>query len=261
MWRLFTRQISVRIYDATTGKHIQNMEMPKNQLPDTFELETTFHHPKGDWIVKRASPMTKVEYESTRRLDLWVTKVSTIDTVDLSKMLFSLPTISTELPDCNGAKADGTEYVLHEDDWRQIEWLHDSPAVGRELSMIVEIYKNHREQYGFRKVHDRTLVPHPLDRARLDIDQVLAWTHQSKSAVRSLRIEMWSGRVRGGFAVPIDGGCVYGITSVDKTNRVEVIGMHGDLEWRDIISRYGKPDPDVILVDWCRAMKYGANNT
>jgi hypothetical protein len=52
----------------------------------------------GDWEVVEARPMTAAEFRKTGKLVLIVRKVKATQFVDPAKILFSLPTISNELP-------------------------------------------------------------------------------------------------------------------------------------------------------------------
>lgn len=89
--------------------------------------------------------------------------------VNPQDILFSLPTINDDLP---SALSEGhfltDALALHEDDWRQFEWVSASlqPLVLKELAEIDKIWSSFSVPSGnytaFKKLHVRQLLPKPI---------------------------------------------------------------------------------------------------
>ena len=91
--------IRVEFFDESTGKCFAQSDMPLERLPQSFEAATTMHRPDQDWTVLRADPMTSAEFSRTGKLKLWVRRVEKISMIDPHDILFSLATLSDELPE------------------------------------------------------------------------------------------------------------------------------------------------------------------
>jgi hypothetical protein len=107
--------IEVTLVDAKSGQRFSTTELPVDQLPETFELSTTMHIGADDWRVERADPIDRAGYVASGRLTLVLRKT---ESVDPSKVLFSLPTLEDALPPMREPDSSSA-YEMHEDDWRQ----------------------------------------------------------------------------------------------------------------------------------------------
>src|SRR5215218_8904224 len=116
----FSRKVEVTFVDGATGQVFAQAMMPPDQLPGTFLVDTTMHLRGEPWTVLKAEPPTRAEFARTRRLVLTLAR-QRVATVDPRTILFSLPTINDRLPD-EAEPVDGSEAVLREDDWRQVEF-------------------------------------------------------------------------------------------------------------------------------------------
>lgn len=257
MWNPFSKKVEVEFIDKKTGSVFSRSSMPPDTLPDTFALDTTLHLPNGDWRVVSAVPVTKAEFSKTRRLRLWLEKVESVVMVDPRKLLFTLPTIGNELPACDGDPVDGSELTMHEDDWRQLEWVDDVPAVEAELASIRAIHADHRVDPGFSKCHVRKLVPEPLRGTHLTLTDVLDWTGRQPDAIRQILIGSEQRRVRDGFAIHLKGGWLYGLCRHDARGGaiVSVLGFHVDVVPFPSALVPKIPRGAAVFVDWCRAAK------
>jgi hypothetical protein len=97
------------------------------------------------------------------KLVLVLSKV-TVASVDLSSILYSLPTITCDglPPIASGTSKLGADVIeIHEDDWRQIEWLPASaaPVIETELVSVRRIYQEGRQGQGFAKCQVRAAIP------------------------------------------------------------------------------------------------------
>lgn len=50
----FTRNVAIEFIDATNGAVFASTKMPVDNLPDTFEVDTTLHLGDCDWSVVHA---------------------------------------------------------------------------------------------------------------------------------------------------------------------------------------------------------------
>jgi hypothetical protein len=244
-----SRKVEVTIVDARTGTILNSGAMAADQLPASFLHATTIHIGDQDWSVVKAEPPTRPEYTATGRLLLTLAR---IERIDPKTILFSLPSINDELPGLAG-EADGSETVLAEDDWRQVEFVHAEhrAAIDDELSDIRAIHEAHRQQMAFDKIHVRRRISDPLSPSHLAYREL---TRLDLAAARSLRLDGQGLRIDGGFAhVLVDGWLLYGVAKLES---VRVLALH----WRAVttpddklsaIERLAR-EHDLLLVDWCR---------
>lgn len=246
---LFSRKVKVTFIDEASGAVIGETSMDPAQLPESFLHDTTLHLGDQPWSVRKAEPPTREQYARSRRLVLTLARTATIDPREL---LFSLPTINDRLPDEEG-QADGSEVVLLEDDWRQVEWVHVSrgEVITEELQSVRRIYEEHRQGIGFDQIHVRSRLAEPLPGAPLKAEALLRLV---LGPPLPLRLDRHGVRIRGGFAYSLPAGWILYGTRTEQ--HVEVLGLH----------RSGEPLPDdtaaaledlaaehhLLLVDWCR---------
>lgn len=89
--------------------------------------------------------------------------------MDLSGALHVTPTISDALPNVATAIADPKCFQMHEDDWRQFEFVSSAFAkeLKMELSAIDRIWQEHSvpidDGHAFREVHVRKAIRQPIN--------------------------------------------------------------------------------------------------
>jgi len=245
----FSRKVEVTFVDAESGQAIGKTQMPPEQLPETFLIETTMHIGDEQWAVLRAEPPTRAECARTKRLVLTLARVRET-TADLRDILFSLPSLNDRLPDDAGA-ADGTEAVLREDDWRQVELVSAAMrfVVDDEIGEIERVHDERGAAPGFRRLHVRSRLEAPLEGVALGDVRALGLGHAGL-----LRLHGHELRVRGGFAYPLPGGWVlYGVVEGDA---VTVLALHpaGDAPPAEAVAALESlaREHELLLVDWCR---------
>ena len=159
-------KIKVQFIDNFTGQTIGVSEMKAEQLPETFSLATTMHIQENEWTVEEAIPENSVDFIRTKSLVLKMRKLEYMNPKDI---LFTLPTISNELPGTTDTSLyTDFETSILEDDWRQNEFLNKSsfPLVDIEVSKIQEIWKNNSKEVeanfnAFDKCHIRETIGEP----------------------------------------------------------------------------------------------------
>jgi len=89
----------------------------------------------------------------------------------ISSILFSLPTICDVTPETvpNANNDSGDAFRLHEDDWRQIEFIAAAslPQVDREITEIERFKRANWTGTGFKSVHVRRERPDGLFPSRI----------------------------------------------------------------------------------------------
>lgn len=262
---LFRRKpstILVEFVDADTGKPFAHSRVPPDQLPETSALETTMHLGEEPWFVVSADPMTSEEFRKSGRLRLTLRKVTMIDPADL---LFSLPTIDDSLPPPRQASADEADrlFIMHEDDWRQREFVHmDQQAQIEEcLAAIRRIYAEFAESIGFRKLHVRREVPAPLEGALVSCAEVESLFGPGQELHSGLSFSPGALLVaENSFAVRSRTLLLYG---VHVESAVLVLGFDvGDSQPSEddilALARFARAH-GLCLVDWCRAEQVEAD--
>lgn len=166
--RLFRpNKIRVTFIDRSSGKIFGQSSMNLDQLPEDFSIETTMHLDAKDWIVEEATSFHISQFSQTKRLTL---KLRKVEKIDLSNLLFTLPTISNEIPDTttDQCKYRDFEILIREDDWRQNEFLNSKSKllVDIEFKKIQDIWtyesKKVDEQFtAFKNCHVRSSIGEP----------------------------------------------------------------------------------------------------
>jgi hypothetical protein len=223
--------IHVTFLDSATGKHIAHSEMPPDHLPDSFEAETTLEIQARTYRVVSAKPMTKPEFVELGRLTIELLEIQTRQ-VDPGEILYTLPTISEDLPLMapGSTKLKKSVLEMHEDDWRQVECVHRTfrPELKEQLRAIARIYDEQREPMGaFREIHVRKLIPQPLPGEAIDVDTLIGVLAQvgAPQLLEGIAIEKAAGLIEHGFAIRHAAGPIwYGIAI---EGRVVVLGLHG----------------------------------
>jgi hypothetical protein len=262
MWPFKSRDqaavIEVCFVDVATGKEFARSKMPPERLPASFESQTTMHLKSGDWDVIEARPMLADEFRKSGKLVLLLRKVK-IERVDLKDVLFSLPTISNELPPViEGSSKLGKNILeIHEDDWRQVEWIAGTlrAQMEDELQQVRVIHEQHREEYGFKKIHVRETIPNPVGNMNLHLDQLRDSLGQGVTWLEAVSYLGVAGTIRDSFAARMLSSIeLYGVAPNDliqaigftraTMNNVPPVDLQRLVDFA--------ADNDLILVDWCR---------
>ena len=248
---LFSRKVAVTLIDDATGAPFAITEMPPDDLPGSFEAETTLHVGESDWSVVHAEPLTRPEYAKSGKL---VLRVRRIERVNLSDILFSLPSICDRVPAVGDRPLAGDECVLVEDDWRQFEFVSRQLAAesDAEIAAIRCIHEQERVSFGWRKLHVRRRpdppIISPLRRDRLE--------HSFGGlSFRGVSFRGAGSPIMSGFSFrAADGLECYG---VEEEWRVTVLGVVQDVpasppaRSADALARIAR-EFDLDLVHWCR---------
>lgn len=256
--------IQVRFFDATTGQPLGEAELPVGNLPQTFEAATTLRLGEKTYEIVSAFPKTAQEFRATGqlRLDMREMKTATVNPKDI---LFSLPTISNELPDIEeGSTKLGKRVLeLHEDDWRQIELvaLTLEASIETDLRAVARIHQKHRKSAGFDALHVRKEVPSPLEGTWLTLDELRGSLGETASWFDGVSFRGVAGLVAGGFAVKMASGLtLYGL---QWGGRVQVLALRppegvssasaeGDVRMLAALATRHQ----LCLVDWCRVDQF-----
>ena len=75
----FSEKVHVTFIDEATGRIIKVADMAPDDLPESFQVDTTLHLGDIDWSVVRAIPVTRAESSQSKKLKLYVRKVEKID--------------------------------------------------------------------------------------------------------------------------------------------------------------------------------------
>src|SRR6266545_4985045 len=153
--------VEVVFLDADTNEMIGRSVLPAEQLPDSFEPDTTVQIGDSTWSVERAEPPTAARFRPARKLTLSLRRVHLVPARDI---LYSLPTICDLLPSVGDARHDDGRFEMLEDDWRQVEMAHAdlTDVVEAQLRAIRAIYDEHTHRgedgraYGFDAIHVRS---------------------------------------------------------------------------------------------------------
>jgi hypothetical protein len=252
--------VHLQCIDAATGQVFSQSHMPVEKLPRSFEAQTTMHRPDGDWEVVSARPMTAEEALASGKLVLVLRKVET-NFADSKDVLFSLATI------CDGplpviaegsSKLNADVIELHEDDWRQIEWISAAlrKTVEQELEAIRQIHETESEGPGFRKIHLRQAIPAPLGDRALRLDDLRDAIGEKAKRLDGISYAGTAGIAKNAFAVRLISSIeLYGAVRDDEIQCLCTTGSRTNNAWYDDVTNLlvFAAERDLLLVDWLGA--------
>lgn len=172
-------------------------------------------------------------------------------------MLYSLMSIENTLPDRNSNSIDNG-LVLSEDDWRQIEFISTSyeDKIKMEFEGIKDIAKNYsvklnENQYAFKKIHLRQLIPNPIE-GNITLSSLVDNNYEVMKVQIS---DNFQGEIINGFAF-----VKYGVTFYGNTENNRIVNLCikeidynavDELTYRFINTLMVKNS--LYLLDWNRA--------
>jgi hypothetical protein len=159
--------VSVEFVDAATGRTFARSDVPAEQLPETFEVDTTLTLEGESWSVVGAEPPTAAEVRASGRLVLTLSRVTFVSPHEI---LYSLPTLCDRLPTVDPAADHVDRLRMHEDDWRQVELISAGlvDVVTAELAAVRRVFSEQTVTgpgggiIGFRGIHVRAAPATPL---------------------------------------------------------------------------------------------------
>lgn len=262
-WNRKRATIRVEFVDNATKAVFAQTDISPESLPASFEAETTMHLGDQDWLVVSATPMTSAEFRKSGHLRLVMDRVKRT-TIDPSKLLFSIPTISDRLP----APAEGTTKIgrrvleLHEDDWRQIEFyaLALESLVAGHLAAVRDVHATARSGPGFTRVHVRKACEDLLAPAQCSLRELERACPPGSDLLDGIALRGLAGTVTGGFAIRLPSlATLYGTT---RENRVETLAVQPPegkaFDLRDIGGLESfRRERRLGMVNWCAAQQFG----
>jgi hypothetical protein len=249
--------IHVTFVEGATGRILGRTDIPIDQLPASFETATTLHIGNQDWHVDKAEPARAEGFGHTGALTLTLSRVAYMDPRNI---LFTLPTLDAAIPHPDERiSASGPGVLeLHEDDWRQIEFVSAKyqREIEAELADIAAIFREHSVDngrfLGFREIHMRKRIPSPLD-PPIALQHVWAALGVPGAEVAVVAFERTPGIVPASFAFRVGGLTVYGAS---EANRLQCLCIHRhDASLREpTLSSLQRmmSAHRLYLVDWCR---------
>jgi hypothetical protein len=246
--------ISVTFIDDSSSATIATLDLPIASLPETFELETTLHLGDDDWAVVGAQPPTKLEFIGSGKL---VLRLSKVEKVSLSDLLYSLPSICDRLPDVANTSPGGNDLMLAEDDWRQFELVSRALAgdADAEIAAIRAIHENESAGIGWKKIHVRKRPDPPIASAlgRADINRAFG-------GVTFRGVCLAGSPVVAGFSFRAGDLQCYGI---GEDRAISVLGIVQEAAGGEAVEALARiaHEFDLDLVHWCRCVRVEWENT
>jgi hypothetical protein len=198
--------IEVKFYEGKSETPFAVSNVPIEQLPDTFEIDTTMHLGENDWRVLGAEPAEKNKFRKSGKLNLYMTK-SEITQIDPNELLYSLPTINNDIAGVENTESLENVAVFREDDWRQFEFVvrNYESTIENELGHIKKIYESHREGVGFKKLHLREKIVTPLENSSLTL-KLIGESFDIAKKYEGVAFNNAAATIIGGFALQTESG-------------------------------------------------------
>ncbi|MBK9576536.1 MAG: hypothetical protein IPO40_05640 [Fibrobacteres bacterium] len=243
--------VLVRFWDAGEQTMMGESRMPAERLPETFSVETELDMSSGKFLVVKAEPAHKAEFQERGILDLYLQRV---ETMDPSQILFSLPTIEDTQPDSQAHPLSEQGYSIHEDEWRQLEFVATSFSVqvDAECEQIRAVRAQAAVGPGFKRIHLRQAIPVPLRDAALTLEQLVALVGEVSH--RHPGFSIHAGRmVTDSFAFKLASGThLFGTTGANGRITALCLAECTSVEpWMESLCR----THGLILVQWTQAQR------
>ncbi len=248
------QNVEVVFINVETGERIAGGNIPTSQLPDTFAKNTVMHIGEQPWQVVKAEPVTAEEFTQSGKLTLTCAK---IEYVSDKGVLYSLPTINEDTPETGELAPEQNVFTLHEDDWRQIEFISDShmETINNELRAIMAVYQHHQEEAGFSQLHIRKAIQHPLN-TTFNLNKVKQYLPADAKDAAAVVFAQDENRINDVFALNISPLVIYG--QVAKSGNINALCMQfidnpsNTLPYViDGLVSFMK-DHNLVFVDWVR---------
>jgi hypothetical protein len=248
--------IHVEFIDDSTGKVFGAYDAPPDTLPEDFSIGTQLHIGEDEWRVVKAEPLTRAEYLQSGKLRLTLAKVMMMPVKDI---LYSLPTIYDSIPavDDKTSRVGKQVFEMHEDNWRQIEFVAsvNQQAIETEMRAIANIYDNHRVAQGFDQLHIRTTPKSPLtgNFSRRDLEKLFI----GASNYEGIAYQNNPHLITGAFALRYGKIVLYGTGEPVSELGLQFLRDGQSLPLDPIVELM--KIYDLYLVDWCRTVAATAN--
>ncbi len=180
-----------------------------------------------------------------------------IESIDPDAILFTTPTLSNETAPLESvAQEPGkTDFVLHEDEWTQVEFLAKS-QLGEVQHLLTE-YKRfeqtHRAQQGWRDVYVRNVERAPIVSGNQPLQRLEGLLGvKAGPAPMLFSSDEVTGRVTNGFSLPLGGDVtLYGYQS-DQGIPVLGASLGAESDAIELTEAFTKLSANLglLLVDW-----------
>lgn len=263
------RLIRVSFIDNKSGDLFATSDMPIEQLPKSFEAETTMYISNEAWKAVKAEPITSEEFAVTKQLSLYLDKIN-VEKINASEILYSIPTINDEIPEIavNSSKLDKNVFEIHEDAWRQVEVIPDErqDIVDINFGEIAKIYEGQSKDVddliAFKEIYVRKGFNNPLKERGIPLESVKQLFGDNIWFYEGLAYVGVAGIIEKGFAFKTESSMVvYGCVenSMVTTLCINTETVQNDFE-DDVASLYSLlSEYDLCLVDWCKMAKVTAD--
>lgn len=256
----FNAKVKVTFIDDATGNSVGVTELPPNDLPETFELDTTLHIGADDWSVIHAEPKTRDRFAKTKSLTL---RIRRLEKVDPRTILFSLPSICDFIPPLVDRPLSGGEFVIAEDDWRQFELVSHELAqeADEEIASIRRIHETAAAGVGWREIHIRKKLTSPLF-AELSLLQ-LAESLNGRPKLEGVTYRQARSPIADSYSLTLaDGLLLYGLAPDGRIGVLAISQYPQTSASEESIERLKTlaRDFDLNLVSWCRCVRASPND-
>jgi hypothetical protein len=216
-----------------------------------IDLPAVFGQPRTSRVAAVGQRILAVLLSLVASFGIGFKAMSDETSIDPTKILFSLPTICDPMPALEEAPAPAGAHWLHEDDWRQIEFVAvaNRDYIQRQLAALAAFKQQHWRGAGWDSVYTRAEHPTPLVATGLYLDKDQGLTTSALTIGEPPR------PVRGGFAFSNGSDWfIYGQRAAD--GQLVQMGLwrgnsHISDGMAEILSRFAQA-AHVMLVDWER---------
>lgn len=245
--------VNVYFIDDSTGEAFATTEMRPEDLPETFDMDTTMHIGEEDWSVVEANPPTRAEFAEAGNLVLRIRLVEKIATKDIQ---FSLPSIADPIPVVGNEPLCGNEFTLAEDDWRQLEFVSADlrSTADAEIEKIRLIHQEAFTGVGWSEIHVRSQMGSPVSdqlelselQSTLNATQLLGVSYHGAAA-----------QIAGGYAFRKGQMMIYGTSRDGLVQSIALNPFEVDSPNPELVEQLKKLAIkwNLDLAWWCRCVR------
>ncbi len=250
-----SKKVKTTFIDDDTGETIGYTKMASDDLPETFELQTTMYIGDAEWEVISANPITRALYSKSKHLTL---RLRRIETMDPDRIMCSIPSICNAIPDLGDEPVSANDCLLPEDDWRQCELVSKMHAeeIEAELVAIRQIHEHHSAEVGWHDLHVRNKPERPIP-GSFDVQSVRR-AFGLDAAIQGVAYVGAKTRIAAGFSIKTcDGLTLYGLAPDDFVTVLGIVDEARETTPKAAIDSLASlaQEYELDLLYWCQCQQ------
>ena len=250
-------KVRVKFVDEFTGGVIATRRLYSWETLENFASGATVVVKDEEWNVVETKRKTQLGSRKTKALKV---RLRPAETFDFGEELYYSPTVCGTLPGLEEEPASGDEFLVVEDQWRQIEFVSQELAgeVDEVLSKVQSTKDDTMDFGGWREQYIRQNPENPIT-SGLSLD-TLRDALNSELSFAGVTYPGAPSPIAGGFGMIVNDELpVYGLASEGEVRMLMVETLPENSPSTDSVDRLRvfARDYGLHLVNWCECLRVG----